>query len=40
MRLKQELATTAKLASGILKCEQLNREASQQAKAVWGVGEA
>lgn len=35
MRLKQELATTAELVSGILKREQLKREASQQAKAVW-----
>ncbi|KAF8495934.1 enhancer of polycomb-like-domain-containing protein [Russula emetica] len=35
MRLKQELATTAELVSGVLKREQLKREASQQAKAVW-----
>ena len=35
MRLKQELATTADLVSGILKREQLKREASQQAKTVW-----
>ncbi|KAI0280469.1 hypothetical protein BGY98DRAFT_1095464 [Russula aff. rugulosa BPL654] len=35
MRLKQELATTADLVSGVLKREQLKREASQQAKAVW-----
>jgi hypothetical protein len=35
MRLKQELATTAKLVSGVLKREQLKREVSQQAKAVW-----
>ncbi len=35
MRLKQELATTTELVSGILRREQLKREASQQAKAVW-----
>jgi enhancer of polycomb-like protein len=35
MRLKQELATAADLVSAILKREQLKREASQQAKAVW-----
>jgi enhancer of polycomb-like protein len=35
LRLKQELATTADLVSGVLKREQLKREASQQAKAVW-----
>ena len=35
MRLKQELATTAELVSGVLKREELKREASQQAKAVW-----
>ena len=35
MRLKQELATTAELVSGILKREQLKREVSQQTKAVW-----
>jgi hypothetical protein len=35
MRLKQELATTAELVNGVLKREQLKREASQQAKAVW-----
>ena len=35
MRLKQELATTAELVSGVLKREQLKREASQHAKAVW-----
>ena len=35
MRLKQELATTAELVSGVLKREQLKREVSQQAKAVW-----
>jgi enhancer of polycomb-like protein len=35
MRLKQELATTAELVSGVLKREQLKREASQQTKAVW-----
>jgi enhancer of polycomb-like protein len=35
MRLKQELATTTELVSGVLKREQLKREASQQAKAVW-----
>jgi enhancer of polycomb-like protein len=34
-RLKQELAITAELVSGVLKREQLKREASQQAKAVW-----
>jgi enhancer of polycomb-like protein len=35
MRLKQELATTAELVNGVLKREQLKREVSQQAKAVW-----
>ena len=35
MRLKQELATTAELVSSVLKREELKREASQQAKAVW-----
>ena len=35
MRLKQELAITADLVSGVLKREQIKREASQQAKAVW-----
>ena len=35
MRLKQELATTAELVNSVLKREQLKREASQQAKAVW-----
>ena len=35
MRLKQELSTTAELISGMLKREQLKREVSQQAKAVW-----
>ncbi|KAI0300651.1 enhancer of polycomb-like-domain-containing protein [Multifurca ochricompacta] len=35
MRLKQELATAAELVSGVLKREQLKREAAQQAKAVW-----
>lgn len=35
MRLKQELATTSELVSGVLKREQLKREMSQQAKAVW-----
>ena len=35
LRLKQELATTAELVNGVLKREQLKREASQQAKAVW-----
>jgi enhancer of polycomb-like protein len=35
MRLKQELATTAELVNSVLKCEQLKRVASQQAKAVW-----
>ena len=35
MRLKQELATAADLVTAILKREQLKREASQQAKAVW-----
>ena len=35
LRLKQELATTAELVSGVLKREQLKREASQQAKVVW-----
>jgi hypothetical protein len=35
MRLKQELATATDLVSAILKREQLKREASQQAKAVW-----
>jgi len=35
MRLKQELATTAELVSGVLKREQLKREVSQQAKMVW-----
>ncbi|KAI0262080.1 enhancer of polycomb-like-domain-containing protein [Gloeopeniophorella convolvens] len=35
LRLKQELATAAELASGVLKREQLKREAAQQAKAVW-----
>jgi enhancer of polycomb-like protein len=35
MRLKHELATTAELVSGVLKREQLKREASHQAKAVW-----
>jgi len=34
-RLKQELATTAELVTGVLKREQLKREASQQAKAMW-----
>lgn len=35
MRLKRELATTAELVNGVLKCEQLEREVSQQATAVW-----
>jgi hypothetical protein len=35
LRLKQELATTAELVNSVLKREQLKREASQQAKAVW-----
>jgi hypothetical protein len=35
MRLKQELATTAELVNGVLRREQLRREASQQAKVVW-----
>jgi len=35
IRLKQELATAAELITGVLKREQLKREASQQAKAVW-----
>ena len=35
MRLKQELATATDLVNAILKREQLKREASQQAKAVW-----
>jgi hypothetical protein len=35
MRLKQELVTAAELVNGVLKREQLKREASQQAKAVW-----
>jgi enhancer of polycomb-like protein len=35
MRLKQELVTTAELVSDVLKREQLKREASHQAKAVW-----
>jgi hypothetical protein len=34
-RLKQELVTATDLVSAILKREQLKREASQQAKAVW-----
>jgi len=34
MRWKQELTTTAELASGVLKREQLKRGVSQQAKAV------
>jgi enhancer of polycomb-like protein len=33
MRLKQELATTAKLVSTVLKREQLKRETAQHAKA-------
>ena len=32
MHLKQELATTVELINGVLKCEQLKHEASQQAK--------
>jgi enhancer of polycomb-like protein len=35
IRLKQELATTAELVSSVLKHEQLKREVSQHAKAVW-----
>jgi hypothetical protein len=35
LRLKQELATAAELVASVLKREQLKREASQQAKAVW-----
>ena len=35
MCLKQDLATTAELVNSVLKHEQLMREASQQAKAVW-----
>ncbi|KAI9453934.1 enhancer of polycomb-like-domain-containing protein, partial [Russula earlei] len=35
MRLKQELSTAAELVSGVLKREQLKRDASHQAKAVW-----
>ena len=35
LRLKSELSTAAELVASVLKREQLKREASQQAKAVW-----
>jgi hypothetical protein len=35
LHLKSELTTAAELVASVLKCEQLKREAAQQAKVVW-----